>query len=83
MFSSILQHLPRLPASLQLSLQVCSLRLLQGLQLVFRDPGFGLFGARVRDSKEYWERDLALLQSGIREIVALKPQDPEFLTAKK
>ena len=28
-------------------------------------------------------RDLALLQSGIREIVALKPRDPEFLTAKK
>ena len=28
-------------------------------------------------------RDLALLQSGIREIVALKPRDSEFLTAKK
>lgn len=44
--------------------------------MAFLEPG-------IRDSKEYWERDLALLQSGIREIVALKPRDPEFVTAKK
>ena len=65
-----------------------------GPPLVFRDPGFGLFGARDSGFQRILgarfgivfingTRDLALLQSGIGEIVALKPRDPEFLTAKK